>query len=157
MEITYTRVKSSVSILKFECPSDTKAIILETIQNQKYDLTSIPRCIEHIQFGKYFNQRIEKDDLPDRLLSLTFHDGKLDNDFFRNHYNQPIEKNVLSITLQSIRFGGAYNQSIEKDVLPQGLQSLEFGWSFKQKIEKDVLPHGLYTLIFGCQYNYPFE
>ena len=157
MEITYTRVKAPILLAKFECPPDAKAVILETIQDQKYDLTSIPRCVIYIKFGKYFNQQIEGDALPDGLLSLTFHDGLLDNDCFRNHYNQPIEKNVLPITLQYIHFGGAYNRPIGTNVLPDGLQSLEFGWCFQEKINKDVLPKGLQSLIFGCQYNQPIE
>ena len=128
MSTDYIQVKANIPICKFECPSDAKSVLLETLENHVYDLTSIPRCVEHIKFGNYFNQTIEKDVLPAGLQSIQF----------GYDFNQPIEKDVLPVGLLSINFGGRFNQLIEKNVLPIGLQSIQFG-GFDQPIKKDVL------------------
>ena len=78
-------VAADIPILKFNCPIDAESIELETYKNHIYDLTSIPQCVKHLQFGKYFNQQIEKGDLPSELQSIIF----------AENFNQKIEKNVL--------------------------------------------------------------
>ena len=147
MTTDYIQVKASIPICKFECPSDAKSVLLETLKDHVYDLTSIPRCVEHINFGDYLNQPIEKDILPAGLLSIHF----------GNNFNQPIEKDVLPSGLQTIHFGGCFNQLIEKDVLPTGLQTIHFGGRFNQPIENDVLPTGLQTIHFGDHFNQLIE
>ena len=57
MTIDYIQVNTSTPIYKFECPPDANTVFLNTIKNQIYDLTSIPRCVEYLEFGKYFNQK----------------------------------------------------------------------------------------------------
>ena len=72
MTTEYIELKANLPILKFECSSEAKAVILAIIQHQVYDLTSIPRCVEHIKFGYYFDQLIKKNDLPTGLKTLEF-------------------------------------------------------------------------------------
>ena len=107
MTIDYIQAKANIPICKFECPSDINAVFLETLSDHVYDLTSIPRRVQHIKFGIRFNQPIEKNVLPAGLQSIIF--GVC--------FRQPIEKDVLPAGLQSIRFGDFFNQPIEKDVL----------------------------------------
>ena len=100
MTTEYIELKANLPILKFECSSNAKAVILITIKDHLYDLTSIPRCVEHIKFDYFFNQIIRQDDLPAELKSIVF----------GTHFNQPIDVNVLPAGLQSIQFGHYFNQ-----------------------------------------------
>ena len=134
-------------ILKFDCPSDAKAVNLDTIYDHLYDLMSIPRCVEHIQFSHKFNQKIKKGELPEGLQSIVF----------GCDFNQEIEKDVLPVKLQSIRFGANFDQKIEKNVLPAGLQSIVFGRDFNQEIDKNVLPDGLQSISFDEEFNQTIE
>ena len=145
--MTTNYFKVNTPICKFECPPDAKAVFLKTIKNQVYDLTSIPRYVEHVKFGDYFNQSIEKSALHEEIQSLEF----------GCDFNQPIEKGALPEALQLIYFGYLFNQPIEEGVLPEGLKSIMFECDFNQRIEKDVLPEGLQTIKFGGSFNQPIE
>ena len=48
----------------------------------------MPCSLTYLEFGHNFNQKIEKDILPNSLMHLTF----------GNEFKQPIEKNVLPIS-----------------------------------------------------------
>ena len=122
------QVKSICSVLKFECPSDAKAVFLDTHKNQVYDLTSISRCIEYIQFGDHFNQPIEKNDLPAGLKILVL----------GIEYNQPIKKNVLPPRLKTLVISNHYNQPIKKNVLPTGLKTLMLDIEYNQSTNRMV-------------------
>ena len=83
MSANYIQVKTSTPIYNFECREDAKAVILNFVKNHVYDLTSIPRSVEHICFGDNFNQKIEQNVLPAGLHSIEFGD----------EFNQLIEIN----------------------------------------------------------------
>ena len=95
MATNYYNVNVSIPIYKFVCPYNVNAVNLETIENQIYDLTSIPRYVEHIKFGSNFNQQMETNTLPIGLQSIIF----------GWKFNHPIGINVFPNELKSIVFG----------------------------------------------------
>ena len=118
-------------------------LLLDDDFNQKIEKNTLPEGVESITFGYYFNQKIERGDLPEGVESLTF--GGL--------FNQEIERNTLPDGLKSLTFGSHFNQKIEEGILPEGVESLAFGDRFNQKIDEGVLPNSIKTLKFSRNYK----
>ena len=129
-------------------PELEQRMIKKIIIDKEYDLKTIPTNEwTHLAFLYNYNQKIDKNMLPNGLTHLTF----------GNNYNQSIDKDVLPSELTHLTFGRKFNKKIYKDVLPNGLSHLTVGCKYKQKLDKDVLPVGLTHLTFGDQYNQKFD
>lgn len=75
----------------------------------------LPRGLKELQFGHFFNQRVDKDILPHLLEILSFgHD-----------FNQPIGIGVFPQSLKELHFGTCYNQPLAEGALPQSLETRE--------------------------------
>ena len=118
----------------------TKYNFFTTNFNLEYDISIIPKTVEHLMFGYFFNQSI--DNLPSNLTHL----------YFDYCFNQEVD-NELPPTLNTLALGGCFNKSV--DALPKGLERLVFGYWFDRPV--DNLPLTLKTLIFGESFNHPVD
>eukprot|EP00438_Fugacium_kawagutii_P013948 Skav203414 [mRNA] locus=scaffold1743:285672:286487:- [translate_table: standard] len=110
-------------------------------------LSHLPRSLEDLTFGDYFNQSMEGVTLPSGLRNLTFGE----------YFNQSMEGVTLPSGLQNLTFGREFDQSMEGVTLPSGLQNLTFGDCFDQSMEGVTLPSGLQNLTFGDCFNQSME
>ena len=106
-------------------------------------ITKLPKELEELVFGFYYNKEIEKNILPSKLKRIKF----------GYKYNKEIKKNVLPEELEKIDFGYKFNKVIEEGVLPDNIKEIIFSYEFNKKIKKNVLPKNLKRLKFGFEYN----
>ena len=115
--------------------------------NQSLENVTLPRSLQTLTFGKCFNQSLENVTLPDSLQSLTLGDG----------FNESLENITLPRSLQSLTFGDDFDQSLENVTLPDSLQTLTFGKCFNQSLENVTLPGSLQSLTFGDDFDQSLE
>ena len=123
-------------------PNSIEKIIFSDFFNQKLDFIFPDNLIE-LRLGNYFNQTIEKGDLPEGLKILKIDSTK---------YNKKIEPNVLPNSITNLRIN-KYPYPIEKDMIPDSLNYLSFGPDFNQEIKENTLPTHIKTLSLGYTYN----
>jgi len=123
-------------------PKNIKVLVLGNFDTEIED--TYPKQLEHLTFGKDFNQFVNTQELPRTLLSLTFGET----------FNRPINLHFLPPHLELLTFGDSFNQPMDVHFLPPHLQSLTFGDSFNQEINTQQLPTTLTFLKFGCMFNF---
>ena len=97
----------------------------------KFDLETIPKSVEEIEFGDDFNQSLEN--LPPNVKKITF------------GFNFKPPSIILNDSIEYLEFGYDFNGIIEK--YPLNLKHLKFGRNFNQNIIN--LPEGLISLIIN--------
>jgi hypothetical protein len=99
--------------------------------------------LNHLSFGRDFNQPFPVGSLPATLLSITL----------GNRYDQPFLKKSLPETLTKLVLGYDYRQPIKLGVLPRSLRHLHLeGPNFDTQFSEGVLPGEL--LEFWHHENY---
>ncbi len=120
---------------------------LGQLQELKNKAPSFYNKLQGLTFGEYFDQPLNKGDLPARLRQLTF--GVL--------FDQPLKKGDLPASLTHLTFGKYFNQPLNLADLPANLTHLTFGEFFNQPLNKGVLPASLTHLTFGKRFNKPLK
>eukprot|EP00438_Fugacium_kawagutii_P034288 Skav220345 [mRNA] locus=scaffold2224:151673:170259:+ [translate_table: standard] len=100
-------------------PAGIKKLTLEG-SAQLLDVDLPAESLRELNFGYYFNQPLQLNDLP-CLEFLTLGD----------EFNQPLQQVKLPSSLKSLHFGHEFNQSLEDLELPEGLERLTFGHEFQ--------------------------
>ena len=80
--------------------------------------------MKSLTFGRRFNQKIERNTLPEGLKSLTF----------GYYFNQEIERGTLPEGLKALIFGYSFNQKIDEGILPNSIKTLSFSRNYKESI-----------------------
>ena len=101
-----------------------------------FDLKTIPKSVEEIEFGDDFNQSLEN--LSPDIKKITF------------GFNFKQESIILSDSIEYLEFGYCFNGIVKK--YPSNLKYLKFGRNFNQNI--DNLPEGLISLTINEHFHY---
>jgi len=96
----------------------------------------LPPSVTHLIFGKFFNQPIERKQIP-----LSSVDQQIESDIpasithltFGDSFDKPI-KCCIPQSVTHLKFGKCFNQSI-KDCIPTSVTHLEFGICFDQSLD----------------------
>ena len=96
-----------------------------TIDTQSLYDVILPKDLQQLTFGPWFNQNLDNVALPSGLQQLTF----------GVHFNQSLDNVTLPNSLQQLTFDIEFNQSLDNATLPNSLQQLTFGYSFDQSLE----------------------
>ena len=113
-------------------------LTFEYFFNQPLNKDDIPKSVTHLIFGYHFNQPLKKDDIPNSVTHLIFgHD-----------FNQHLDKNVISNSVTHLTFGENFNQPLEKNVIPKSVTNLTFGYKFNQNLDDNNLPKSIIEILF---------
>lgn len=118
--------------------------------NQQFVIGSLPENLERLIFidgpngGCVYNQKFNKNVLPDKLVELTL----------CCEYNQPFELGVLPKSLEKIKLSsGDYNQPIEEGVLPANVKEVKINTIFNKPL---VLPKELKEIEYSEDFDTSF-
>ncbi len=70
---------------------------------------------------------------------------------FNHYFDEPINKNMYSDTVEDIIFGISFDQPIDENTFSSNIKHITFGWHFKQALTPGCLPSNLETLTIISQ------
>jgi len=111
---------------------------LKLYTNYPLSLIVLPKNLESLTLGGFFDQDIRNANFPKSLTHLTLGDS----------FNQDI-KDANFPQLTWLKFGWNFNKDIRYASLPESLTHLTLGESFNQNIVDANFPQSLTNIVIG--------
>lgn len=127
-------------------PRYTCHVIIKHNLDTPLMIGSLPADIEKLEFGRYYDQYISPNVIPDSVEFLKFGGGEHD-----------LEIGTIPHGVKELIFGRSYNGVILPHTIPNSVTYLAFGRSFNKRLDIGCIPNGVIELVFGRHFNMEFS